>query len=175
MPASTARPTIAICARSTALSASFPPELAGPPPNPWPVIWRRWMRTLLRTKRRRRRCGYTQRWQVETVNSMFKRNLSDELFSRSYQAQCREMRLLVLTHNVMILLLWIEVFDGALLTPLLLRYAWDDDPTSGPPPGDPAFIVSFPPWYLSFFPLLSVPIKTDCVGLLINCDHSNIS
>jgi len=80
--------------------------------------WRRRMRRMLRTRRRRRRCGYTQRWQVETTNSMYKRNLSDELFSRSYHAQCREMRLLVITHNIMILLI-IQVFDGANLTPFL--------------------------------------------------------
>ena len=44
---------------------------------------------------------------------MVKRNLSDELSSQSYQAQYREMRLLVLTHNIMILIVWTEVFDGA--------------------------------------------------------------
>lgn len=47
---------------------------------------------------------YGQRWQSETVMSMIKRNLSEELKSKSYWAQCREMLLKVLTHNIMILL-----------------------------------------------------------------------
>jgi hypothetical protein len=34
---------------------------------------------LLRSKQSRRACGYTQRWQAETVVSMIKRNLGDEL------------------------------------------------------------------------------------------------
>ena len=92
----------------------IPPKIGRPSAKPPAGRWRRRMRSLLRTKRKRRRCGYTQRWQVETVNSMLKRNLSDELFSRSYHAQCREMRLLVLTHNIMILIFVGEVFDRAL-------------------------------------------------------------
>jgi hypothetical protein len=65
--------------------------------------WRRLMKRLLRTKRRRRKHGYTQRAQAETSNSMIKRNLTDELTSRSFHAQNRELRLIVLTHNLMIL------------------------------------------------------------------------
>ena len=91
----------------------IPATIGRPTTKPPAGPWRRWMRTLLRTKRKRRRCGYTQRWQVETVNSMIKRNLRDELFSRSYHAQAREMRLLALTHNIMILLVVVEVFDRA--------------------------------------------------------------
>ncbi len=45
---------------------------------------------------------YGQRWQVETVNSMIKRNLGSELSAKSYWSQCREMSLKVLTHNIMI-------------------------------------------------------------------------
>lgn len=102
----------------------IPATMGRPTTKPLTGYWRRWMRTLLRTKRRRRRCGYTQPWQVETVNSMVKRNLSDELFSHSYPAQCREMRLLVLTHNVMILIVWTEVFDGASKDIFLLHNLW---------------------------------------------------
>ena len=46
---------------------------------------------------------YGQRWQVETVFSMIKRNLGSALRGRSYWSQCRDMILLVLTHNAMII------------------------------------------------------------------------
>lgn len=46
---------------------------------------------------------YGQRWQVETVNSMIKRNLGSALRARSYWSQCREIMLRLFTHNVMIL------------------------------------------------------------------------
>jgi hypothetical protein len=65
--------------------------------------WRRRMRRLLRTKRRRRRCGYTQRWQVETVNSMVKRNLGSALRARSARRRSMELMLRCVTHNLMIL------------------------------------------------------------------------
>lgn len=77
------------------------PSKAGKPPT---GKWRRRMRRLLRTKRQRRRTGYTQRWQVETVVSMIKRNLGDALSATTYQSQCRELRRLVIVHNIMIFL-----------------------------------------------------------------------
>lgn len=48
--------------------------------------------------------GYGQRWQAETVFSMIKRRLSASVAARYYWSQCREVMLLVITHNVMILL-----------------------------------------------------------------------
>ena len=56
---------------------------------------------------------YGQRWQVETVNSMIKRNLGSALSARRYWSQCREMMLRVLTHNIMIILPLIELFYRA--------------------------------------------------------------
>ena len=56
---------------------------------------------------------YGQRWQVETVNSMIKRNLGSALSARHYWSQCREMILRVLTHNIMIVLRVIKVFYRA--------------------------------------------------------------
>ena len=47
---------------------------------------------------------YGQRWQAETIFSMFKRNLGSALRARSYQSQNGEIRLRVLTHNLGILL-----------------------------------------------------------------------
>jgi hypothetical protein len=47
---------------------------------------------------------YGQRWQVETIISMLKRNFGSALRARSYHSQNREVRLRVLTHDLGILL-----------------------------------------------------------------------
>jgi hypothetical protein len=47
--------------------------------------------------------GYGQRWQAETVFSMIKRRLSSAVAGRSYRSQRRELWLLALTHNIMLL------------------------------------------------------------------------
>ena len=47
---------------------------------------------------------YGQRWQIETVFSMLKRNLGAALRAPRYHSPAREIRLRVLTHNLMILL-----------------------------------------------------------------------
>ena len=47
--------------------------------------------------------GYGQRWQAEAVFSMIKRRLGSVVQGRSYHSQCRELWLLALTHNLMIL------------------------------------------------------------------------
>jgi len=59
-------------------------------------------RRLMREEFDRERYG--QRWQVETVFSMIKRNLGSALHGRSYWSQCRELMLMVITHNIMIIL-----------------------------------------------------------------------
>ena len=46
---------------------------------------------------------YTQRWQLETVNSLLKRLLGSALRARTYWSQCREIVLRALTLNIMIL------------------------------------------------------------------------
>ena len=46
---------------------------------------------------------YGQRWQVETVNSMIKRNLGSACRSRSTRGRKKDMLLRALTHNLMIL------------------------------------------------------------------------
>ena len=62
--------------------------------------------------------AYRDRVQVETVISMVKRRLEAFVRGRTAWSQRRELRLKVLTHNVMILLR-IEVFYRAFLTPFL--------------------------------------------------------
>ena len=63
--------------------------------------------------------AYRRRSQVETVISMIKRRQGNHVRGRSYYSQCRDLRLLVLTHNVMILVR-IEVFYRAFLTHFLI-------------------------------------------------------
>ncbi len=46
---------------------------------------------------------YGQRWQIETAFSMLKRNLGCAVRARKHYSQTREIRLRVLTHNLMIL------------------------------------------------------------------------
>jgi len=59
--------------------------------------------------------AYRQRAQVETVMSMIKRRQGPHVRAKTYHAQCRDLRLMVLTHNVMILLT-IDVFYRATAT-----------------------------------------------------------
>ena len=73
------------------------PRKDGGPPG---GRWRRVMAILLGTRKRRRKAGYTQRWQCETVNSMMKRNQGPALRGRSDSARERELALRVLTHNL---------------------------------------------------------------------------
>ena len=47
---------------------------------------------------------YCRRSQAETVMSMLKRRQGSHVRGRSYPSQCRDLRLIALTHNIMILL-----------------------------------------------------------------------
>lgn len=89
--------------RDMGLQSIIPPLIGRPTAKPPTEPWRRHMRRLLSTRRRRRRCGYTQRWQVETVMSMIKRNLGDELSGKAAWSRKRDLLLKVLTHNLMII------------------------------------------------------------------------
>jgi hypothetical protein len=75
------------------------PSKGGAPPT---GRWRRRMRKLLATSESRRKSGYTQRWQVETANSMMKRNQGSALAGRSVHSRKRDLALRVLTHNAKI-------------------------------------------------------------------------
>ena len=66
------------------------------------------------------RNAYRQRSQVETVMSMIKRRQGSHVRGTAYHSQCRDLRLMVLTHNVMILF-WRHLFYRALPTPFLGR------------------------------------------------------
>ena len=86
-------------------------------------IYRREMRTQFNKKL------YGQRWQVETVFSMIKRNQGDALRAKGYWAQNREMMLKVLTHNIGIILFVKELFYRASLTPLIYPFVDRRPPT----------------------------------------------
>ncbi len=77
---------------------TFIPPLIGRPTAKRPSgFWRRRMASRLHLSR------YSQRWQVETVNSMLKRLMGSALRARRYHSQCRELSLRAITLNVMIL------------------------------------------------------------------------
>jgi hypothetical protein len=97
-----------------AITTLIPAESGRPTIKPLSGKYRQLMKTTLNTQRKRRRLGYGQRWQIETVFSMIKRRQSTSVAGRTYNSQCRDLRLLCITHNVMILLL--GVFYRALLT-----------------------------------------------------------
>jgi hypothetical protein len=64
--------------------------------------------------------AYRDRVQAETTISMLKRRLEHCVRRRTYWSQCRELRLKVLTHNVMILC-HMEVFYRAAHTFLSVK------------------------------------------------------
>jgi len=89
------------------------PAKGGRPTNKLPKTkYRRQMRTDFNKE------TYGQRWQVETIFSMIKRNFGSALRARQYWSQCREMMLLVLTHNIAIIQLVKELFYRAGQTPI---------------------------------------------------------
>jgi hypothetical protein len=81
----------------------IPAKHGRPTQNPARGRYRRLMQTRFDEKQ------YHTRAQVETVMSMIKRRQGAHARGRTYHAQCRDLRLMALTHNVMILLR-VEVF-----------------------------------------------------------------
>ncbi len=63
---------------------------------------------------------YGQRAQIETVMSMLKRRQSTFVRGRNYQRQCRDLRLMALTHNILILYRCVE-FSTEPLAPGTVR------------------------------------------------------
>ena len=79
----------------------IPAKIGRPTKKPPSGYWRRHMRS--RFKRKADKKHYGQRWQSETVNSMMKRNMGSSLRARSPERREMEMKLRVLTHNIMLL------------------------------------------------------------------------
>ncbi len=95
------------------IKTTIPPKHGRPTTKLPKTKYRREMRTDFDKE------TYGQRWQVETVFSMIKRNFGSALRARHYWSQCREMMLLALTHNIAIIQLVKELFYRAHLTPLI--------------------------------------------------------
>lgn len=83
------------------ITSIIPPKAGRPTTKPAKGKYRRLMQRLFKNIKR---TNYGQRWQVETVMSMLKRNLGHAITSRSYHAQNRDILLHCFAHNVMILL-----------------------------------------------------------------------
>jgi Transposase DDE domain len=87
-------------ARLTKNVRSFIPATIGRPTKKLPTgYYRRQMKRRLN----KHYGSYGQRWQVETGFSMLKRCLADTVQGRSYWSQCRELWLLVITYNILLL------------------------------------------------------------------------
>lgn len=78
----------------------IPPDSGRPSPKPPATRHRRNMRR--RFARKADRKHYGQRWQVETVNSMIKRNLGSALRAKTATGRSMELLLRVVTHNIMV-------------------------------------------------------------------------
>jgi hypothetical protein len=76
----------------------IPAKHGRPTDKPASGRYRRLMQTRFDTTK------YHRRVQVEAVISMIKRRQGPHARGRTYQSQCRDLRLMALTHNVMILL-----------------------------------------------------------------------
>ncbi len=79
----------------------IPPDIGRPSDKPPATPFRRLMRQ--RIDREADKATYGQRWQVETVNSMIKRNLGSALRARTARRRSRELLLRCITHNIMVL------------------------------------------------------------------------
>lgn len=79
----------------------IPPAAGRPTAKPPSTHYRRLMQQ--RFARQADQTCYGQRWQVETVNSMLKRNLGSALRARTSRRRSQELFLRVVTHNLMIL------------------------------------------------------------------------
>ena len=84
----------------------IPPKHGRPTSKPATGHYRRLMQT------RFDREIYRNRVQVETVMSMIKRRQGSHVRGHHYWSQCRDLRLMALTHNIMILV-FVEVFYRA--------------------------------------------------------------
>jgi transposase len=78
---------------------TIPPTCGSPPKNLPRKYYRRLMKLNFDTT------AYKQRWQIETVFSMIKRNLGYTVRARVQKNQNAEMSLMAITHNILIILL----------------------------------------------------------------------
>jgi len=102
-------------ARQTRGVRSYIPARHGRPSQKLP---RGRYRRQMRQRLTKQYGSYGQRWQIETVNSMIKRRLAAHVAARTYWSQCRELMLLIITHNTMILF-YVVTFSTEQVRPLV--------------------------------------------------------
>jgi hypothetical protein len=90
-----------IARQDLSIRSIIPPNTGRPTAKPPPTRHRRNMRQ--RFARQADKTHYGQRWQVETVNSMIKRNLGAALRAKTAGRRSLELLLRVVTHNIMLL------------------------------------------------------------------------
>jgi transposase len=83
------------------LASIIPPKSGRPTSKPASEPLRREMQNRFAVNADK--AVYAQRWQIETVNSMIKRNLGSALRARTPIRRRHELLLRVLTHNIMLL------------------------------------------------------------------------
>jgi hypothetical protein len=92
-----------VAVRSHGVRTIIPPRRGRPTDKPPSGRWRRTMKQRFAQLKPK----YGQRWQVETVNSMIKRRLGSAIRARGEANQFREIILRAITHNVMIIRIWV--------------------------------------------------------------------
>lgn len=90
-----------IARRDMGVRSIIPPAIGRPSEKPPTTHYRRLMRQ--RFDREADKAAYGQRWQVETVNSMIKRNLGSALRATTARRRSMELLLRCITHNIMVL------------------------------------------------------------------------
>ena len=90
-----------IARRDMGVRSIIPPDTGRPSAKPPTTHYRRLMRQ--RFDRGADEKAYGQRWQVETVNSMIKRNLGSALRAATARRRSRELLLRCIVHNLMVL------------------------------------------------------------------------
>ena len=86
-----------LCREEHGIKTLIPPKYGRPTTKPAKGYYRRLMQIRFNLEK------YGQRWQAETVMSMIKRNLGIATTGRSHHSRRRDLMLIVLTHNIMIL------------------------------------------------------------------------
>ena len=92
-----------IARRDMGVRSIIPPDTGRPAKGDKPPATR--YRRLMRQRfdREADKATYGQRWQVETVNSMIKRNLGSALRATTARRRSRELLLRCIVHNIMVL------------------------------------------------------------------------
>ena len=90
-----------IARRDMGVRSVIPPAIGRPSAKPPATYYRRLMRQ--RFDRGADKATYGQRWQVETVNSMIKRNLGSALRATTAKRRSMELLLRCIVHNIMVL------------------------------------------------------------------------